>query len=158
MDNELQQVLTSLQDIKLPAGVSMWPPALGFIIIAVLVAAGCVAFIAWLWLKYKRRYRSLALQELAKIAANAQQQGALRTVQSISILLRRAALTRYKRREVAALNSVAWLKFLDKTAKTQDFSQGIGRLLIDAPYRAQYQQEVPRELFSLVEKWLKSNL
>ena len=58
----------------------------------------------------------------------------LETAQGASALLRRAALARYARAEVAPLCGEAWLAFLDRSGRTTAFTGGAGRALVLAPY------------------------
>ena len=48
--------------------------------------------------------------------------------------MRRAALARYARAEVAPLCGEAWLAFLDRSGRTTAFTGGAGRALVLAPY------------------------
>ena len=54
--------------------------------------------------------------------------------QGASALLRRAALARYARAEVAPLCGESWLAFLDRSGRTSAFTGGAGRALVLAPY------------------------
>ena len=148
--------LSELHDIHLPPPVSWWPPAPGWwllLVVAALLAAG-----AFWWFLHRRnnRWRRQALQELAGLRSlpSGPQAGVI----ALSVLLRRVAISRFPRREVAALNGDAWLAFLDRTfGANNQFASDTGRLLATAPYmpEAQVASESTRALFDLSERWIK---
>ncbi len=58
---------------------------------------------------------------------------------------------------MAGLHGEKWLSFLDKTAKTHEFSKGPGRLLLVCPYQEK-SLLLPDFLFLLIRRWVKKNL
>lgn len=139
-----------LRDIHLPAQVGWWPPAPGWWILMglVLLLAGLV-----LWLlrrHHRRRYRRLALRELEQLALLP----ASELAAGLSRLLRRAALCHFPRRECAGLSGEAWLVFLDRPFADRPFAEGIGRCLLDAPYRPGAEID-GQALLDLGRRWLK---
>jgi hypothetical protein len=60
------------------------------------------------------------------------------------------------RGQVAGLAGEQWLKFLDGNDPQQPFSKGVGRSLIDAPYRREATLDVDA-LLELAGNWLKQN-
>lgn len=148
--------LAQLRDIHLPAKVSMWPLAYGWYLTAIL---GVIAlYLLWRGGKHyldttlpKRR----ALSTLAKLRQDYQQHhDAVLLAKQLSTLLRRVALTLSERQYVAGLQGEAWLAFLDQSGSTTQFSQGAGRMLIDAPYQAHANYAV-EDVLKLVKVWLK---
>lgn len=75
----------------------------------------------------------------------------------LAMLLRRAALNRFPRTEVAGLTGNDWLHFLDSTSGHQHFSQGVGKVLADGPYQAHADCDVG-DLHRLARAWLQRNL
>lgn len=76
----------------------------------------------------------------------------------ISRLLRRIALTRYPRRQVAPLSGTDWLRFLDASGGDGRFQQGPGRVLADGPYRPGLSEPLDtRALVALVRDWIEAN-
>ncbi|MEN8261656.1 MAG: DUF4381 domain-containing protein [Pseudomonadota bacterium] len=75
-------------------------------------------------------------------------------VRRLSVLMRRIAVSTYPRTEVAGLTGAAWLDFLDGSTPHKPFAQGAGRLLADAPYRSQLDEDLG-ELFALCEDWIR---
>jgi len=77
--------------------------------------------------------------------------------QQLSILLRRVSLSCYPRRQVAGLTGRAWLSLLDRCLPGEEFQQGAGRVLIDAPYSLDSRVDGPA-LLQLCERWLRQLL
>ena len=76
----------------------------------------------------------------------------------LSILLRRIALRRYSREQVASLTGSDWLQFLDATGGNGDFEHGIGQVLEVGPYRPQNRELPAGELLALARRWIKQNI
>ena len=151
-------ILSDLRGFHWPEPVSWWPPAPGWWIVAVLL----VILTAMVIVRIGRRRRRLAatwaaLAELAALrsAYESPTDGAA-LARELSQLLRRFALVRFPRREVAGLAGKAWLAFLDAHGGDRAFSDGPGRALIEAPYRASAPLQV-EALMGLVEGWIKRN-
>ena len=139
-----------LRDIHLPEAVGWWPQAPGWWLLAGL-ALLLAASLLWLRRQYRRRrYRRLALRELEQLAGLPAAELAV----GLSRLLRRAALSHFPRGECAGLSGEAWLAFLDRPFVERPFSQGIGRSLLEAPYRPTVDIDGPA-LLDLGRRWLK---
>ena len=148
------EALKDLRDIHLPDPVPFWPPAPGWWLLILVVVLLLIAT-KWLWKRHRRTaYRRAALKELQQLR-QALTQGHPRTpiIAELSILLRRAAISRYGRQQVAALNGIAWLEFLDRTGRTTHFSTQ-GQALLDAPYRRDTLEQI-EPLLSLAQRWLQ---
>lgn len=152
-------VLSQLRDIHLPPPVSIWPLAWGWyvLLIVLLLLGSCMLY--WSYQRWnKLRRRQFILNELQRLEANwMDKQQRPETIGELSILLRRVALAIFPRQEVAGLNGDAWLQFLDRTANTQQFTQGEGRVLVTAPYQRQ-RVVVSEQLFILVREWIQRNV
>lgn len=117
-----------LRDVHLPPSPPWWPPAPGWWIVSgigVLLVAVAAAY-AW----HRRRRRAHWLDAFDReIAAAPDDAGRLA---ALSSLLRRAA----RRVEPGAdrLQGEAWLRLLDGR-KRRDFSEGIGRVLLEGGFR-----------------------
>ena len=153
--NDMDAVLSQLRDIHEPAAVSFWPLAPGWWILLGLLVVIPLAVLAWrAFRRGNRQARREALRELHQLREAYTQHGnSVRTVSEISILIRRACLARYPRADVAGLTGDAWLAFLDKTGRTQQFSTGPGQILVTAPYRNRADIDVDA-LVSVTSKWL----
>lgn len=153
MDADLLQ---QLRDIHLPPPVGLWPLATGWIILLALIGitflyVAYIAFRNW----HKRHCQRLVLIKLNQLEQ--QQDEGHCVAKDLSMLLKRAALYRYPRHEVAGLHGEYWLKFLDKTSNTTDFTEGEGRNLIVYPYHGQTSL-FSKSLFNLIRIWVKQNL
>ena len=143
-----------LRDIHLPSAVGWWPPAPGWWLSLMLLA---LLFILIAYF-YKRSNRKSAVKSAQKLLKQIRQQpiDTRKTLSELSALLRRTAISTDNRKEVASLNGLAWLKYLDQSLPNAPFSQGVGRCLADAPYRRSAADGVDLEaLFILCESWLK---
>ncbi|KQZ60356.1 MULTISPECIES: DUF4381 domain-containing protein [unclassified Lysobacter] len=132
-----------LRDVHESVAPSWWPPAPGWwmVFAAVLLVVAAV----WLW-RARRQRRRRAIERvfddaLAEAATPSAQ------VAAMSELLRRAA----RRRDATAdrLQGEDWLAFLDRSAKSPQFVEAAGRLLLDGGYRRDVdplQAEALREL------------
>jgi hypothetical protein len=153
---QAQQTL-QLEDIHLPASPTLWPPAPGWwiafaLLLAVIGFSGVRAY------RYRkiRRQRQHILNALKVLQQDLAQQADPEAFVSINQLLRRLALMFYPREQVASLTGRDWLEFLDRSGNTHDFTQGMGRLLGDAPYQNQLPENIDIAGFSaVVERWVK---
>ncbi|PKM11385.1 MAG: DUF4381 domain-containing protein [Gammaproteobacteria bacterium HGW-Gammaproteobacteria-3] len=145
-----------LRPIHLPEAIGWWPPAPGWWLLLALAA-----LLLWLGFKgYRRITRNTALKSARKLLAEIKQdptQDDSDKIAQLSVLLRRVAISLAPRSEAASLTGMAWLRYLDGSMQNLPFSQGIGRMLIDAPYRPKHevQADLPT-LLDLCENWLKT--
>ncbi|MEP6939529.1 MAG: DUF4381 family protein [Rudaea sp.] len=124
-----------LRDIHAAAPPSWWPPAPGWWLLAAIVLAlfFFAARAAWRQLCERRaRRRLLAEFDRAVEAARADPP---RLATTLSTFLRRGQLRHAP--QAATLTGAAWLEHLDRQTGGEDFAQGVGRALVDAPYRRQ---------------------
>jgi hypothetical protein len=163
-----------LRDIHLPGLIAWWPPAAGWWIVAAAVLAGLVA----IGLYYRRgRHRRAALRSVRKVHA-ALEQGAepVACLQRVSTTLRRFAMTTADAQSVASLRAVdgvaerassdevagmigdRWLRYLDGRWQRDEFSRGLGRLLVAAPYTRPggVDRHHALDLTALCAEWLKA--
>jgi len=149
--------LQELRDVHMPHPISWWPPAFGWwmIIVMLVMVVGLV-----LWARAHRRRtrpRRVALAQLKEV----KQQYAVHSddqwvITQLSNLLRRYALAVFSRSHVAGLSGQSWLKFLDNTGGTNQFSEGLGQSLRSGPYQAQsHGPASAADLLPLVERWIQ---
>lgn len=143
--------LSQLRDIHLPAPVSWWPPAPGWWgVLALLLLLGALAYVFYSR-RRRNRWRRSALSELEGLRDAAPEQ----MLRGLSVLLRRVAISRFPRRDVAALTGEAWLVFLDRIlGDGTEFQSGVGRVLISGPYADDARVD-GAYLLALCERWIK---
>jgi hypothetical protein len=122
-----------LRDIHLPPPPGWWPPAPGWWILAALaIGLGIAALYKLNKWRMRRRHERAVLRELnACIDANRHDPVALAA--ALSRFLRRLAV---RDAHAAAYAGERWLEYLDACSGGEDFRRGVGRVLIDAPFRA----------------------
>jgi predicted membrane metal-binding protein len=150
--------LAGLRGYHYPDPVSWWPPAPGWWLLAalLLVLAGAVT-LALLRRQRRRAALRAALRELDSLGGGVTDRSPSELARQLSRLLRRYALTRFPRHEVAGLTGDDWLRFLDAHGGDSTFTRGIGRQLQDAPYRAGGDSAATAELVALVRGWIMRN-
>ena len=77
-------------------------------------------------------------------------------LEQLASLLRRVAVQGCGRHLVAPLVGERWLRFLDDSGRTDQFSKGVGRLLGEDHYRPEV-KKIPEELYELAEKWIRGH-
>ncbi|WP_296805764.1 DUF4381 domain-containing protein [Thiocapsa sp.] len=155
--------LAQLRDWHLPDPIQWWPPAPGWWISAAVLLAVLLWVAGVRWRRHRRRGAAArsALRELAALRAAVRADGDTRAfVAALSRLLRRFALVRFPREQVAGLTGDAWLAFLDATGGGGGFRQGPGRALADLVYGATRDGDPlpnPDALADLAETWIRAN-
>ena len=146
--------LAALRDIHAPPAPDFWPPAPGWIALAGLgtllgVAAAAVAARWW----RAGRFRREALASLRFLRAR-HDAGAADTEIAIelSALIRRVALARRPREEVAGLTGDRWIAWLESTLPGLGASARTA--LLDAPYARRRHFDVARAL-AACELWIR---
>lgn len=150
--------LLGLRDIHLAPDPEFWPPAPGWWVVAAMLLIASVIGGRWFvrryrWLRQRRRILNL----LAQLAQNVDASDSSTRVAAVSALLRRVALMRFSRSEVAHLHGESWLRFLDATGGGGRFCEYPGNVLAVGPYAPNTEVDVSA-LIKLAEKWIKANL
>ena len=125
-------VLQPLQELPLPVPVSWAPQTVGWVGVAVVlvVALLCGAWAAWRR-HIRRRYRRVALAQLARLEAELQAPAQrVAALAAIPPLIKRASLAAAPRERVAALTGDAWLTFLNRAHRSFDERSGALLFLI----------------------------
>ena len=149
--------LAELRDIHLPPAPAFWPPAPGWWLLAGLGAAA-LALCARLALSAWRRGRGrrAATRALAQLRERHASGEALSVITAeVATVLRRAAMSRHPRQQVAGLTGRAWLEFLDDDSHR--FTEGVGRCLATAPFARDEPVDLDA-LLALCETWVRRNL
>lgn len=150
--------LAELRGYHYPDAVSWWPPAPGWwLLAALLLMLGGAAILVLLRRQRRRAALRAALRELDALSDPGAGIEPAESARRLSRLLRRYALTRFPRREVAGLAGDDWLRFLDAHGGDTAFTQGSGRVLQDIPYRPGGDTSTLAELAALVRNWIVHN-
>jgi len=142
-----------LRDIQIPDAIGLWPPAIGWWILAILIPL--LVYLSYKLYKYLTRKTALkaAKKQFKALKINTQLDDKQKLIE-LSSLMRRTAVSVFPRADVASLTGNAWLDFLDKNSNTVLFNNETGRLLIDAPYRKAPDLNDLTALFDLCENWI----
>ena len=97
--------LSQLAPPHAPSSASMWPPAPGWWALLVILLAMVFAFI---YRQHKTRLSRIALKELKKLQADDD----IAFAGQLEHLLRRYAIARFGRDDVAALSGERWIAFV----------------------------------------------
>lgn len=155
MSESTTNLLQNLRDIQYPEPVSWWPLAPGWYMLALGLVLGVMGasyfFCVW---RRARRQKAKILERLTALQAVARHANSTKAVMELSVLLKQVALKLGPREKIAHLYGDEWLAFLDKMGNTQEFSQGVGRLLLTAPYQGAMPADIG-PLFQLAEDWLR---
>jgi hypothetical protein len=140
-----------MHDIVVSEPVSWWPLAPGWYVFMLIFAMAMIWVGVKYWRKWKaNQYRRDALRELDDISPH-----------DLPTLVKRVGLSAWPRDEVANLSGDAWLKFLDQSGNTTDFTQGAGRLLLDLSYKphSKIDHDSPeyQQLLKLIQRWIQQS-
>ncbi len=143
-----------LRDIHLPPPPGWWPPAPGWWILAAI--AMCLAAAAAYKLHKMRacRRRDRAVLRELDICVDTNRHDAVALAAALSRFLRRLAL---RDAHAAALAGERWLDYLDAHGGGEDFRRGVGRILIDAPFRSRADYDSVA-LIALVRRFTRNAL
>jgi len=148
----------ALRDIHFPAPISWWPPAPGWWILLLLmvVTGSLIVFCIQRYHNFRSSAVYLAKQELERIKNEfVLNQDKSNLVKELSELIRRLSISFFKRDKTASLTGKEWLEFLDQYTENKLFSNGIGRIFIEAPYQAKPDYD-SADLISLTSSWIDS--
>ncbi len=165
--------LAELRDIHLPEAIGWWPVAPGWWLLLALIIIFIAALFYYLRWRKNQKNRPVvfstqqvmqaaqlefsAIEQVHTEAENKSDDHMRLIVADISQLLRRSAVQlNHSPGAVAGLTGDAWLSWLDERWDRDDFSQGAGRILIDAPYRNDFSHaDDLDDLLSLCRAWLE---
>lgn len=158
----MNETTLELKDIHLPEPVSWWPIAPGWWLL--LLAATLTAAIIFVSIRIyrKRQLKRDIAAELEAIKQQYKKSGSrYQLASSLSILLRRAAISFFPSQSIAGLTGEQWLDWLQQTSGKQmpadkSFNGELGKILVTAPYldenkEPDYDAEA---LIKLCESWL----
>ncbi|MDR3387321.1 MAG: DUF4381 domain-containing protein [Rudaea sp.] len=145
----------SLRDIHLPPPPGWWPPAPGWWLLGLaIVLCGFFVFVKLRREQKLRRTRKALLAELDR-CIDAAKGDPVALAAALSQFLRRMALR--DKPAAAALPDERWLQYLDSRLAGDEFACGVGRVLLDAPFRASQVYDAAA-LIALVRRWTRTAL
>ena len=163
MNQTVDYTQLPLRDIHLPGAIGWWPPAPGWWLVAALVLAGLAVYAVHY---YRGRHKRAALRALARVRVSLEQ-GAepVACLQYVSTILRRFAMTSVAPPrandasapvDVPGLIGERWLEYLDGRWQRTEFTAGLGRQLLAAPYTRpnSIERTAALELTGLCTAWL----
>ncbi len=147
-----------LRDIPLPLSPELWPPAPGWwLLVITLVVLLCLLSV-WLFrLWRRRRLQKEAMATLEALNRDYSEAQVPQFLAALSVLLRRVALMKYPRRQVAALTGRDWLSFLDQHGGEGQYSLKVDRSGDTACY-ARHSEVDKDALLLLSRKWIRQNM
>lgn len=145
-----------LKDIHLPDPISWWPLAMGWwILLALSLFLGLIAMILVRKMR-KPTLKKEAFFMLKQIEEKfISQENTAICLAELSNLLRRVVISGHHENGIAGLTGIPWLEFLDKSLDKPEFSQGIGKLLLNGPYQPQSNKEDVSRLIQLCHQWVE---
>lgn len=159
--------LAELHDYHLPPPVTWWPPAYGWWLLLILIL-GLIGITIGIWWYRRKKFATVRyLQaELTNLKINLDKNGNLIPfIRGVSKLLRRFALIRFPRHQVAKLTGSEWLKFLDNHGGNGRFQTEFNWLLSYLPYQneatfnsmATVEIKNVESLIKVIKDWLQHN-
>ncbi|MBO9484436.1 MULTISPECIES: DUF4381 domain-containing protein [Gammaproteobacteria] len=162
---DLQNPLDQLRPNHLPDPVGLWPPAIGWWLLALIGIALIVLVTLYSWRRWqKNRYRSEALLQARKIHADYQVHQSLhRLANESNELLKRVALHAFPANKVAGLNGASWNQFLADTGDMPEFLNHSAfnnhrynpQIPLTPPHGTP--DEMPANVYKLTRQWIKKH-
>jgi len=156
---EASKLLDQLKDIHIPEPTGGWTPSINtwWISVAGILAVIIIGILARRYY-LRTRTRRYALKELERMQVRFTEHGERqRLLNELNMLLRRMAMINYDREKISPLAGQHWLAFLDRSGQTQEFSQGVGQVLIQA-YQPSPEAFDESALIEVVKQWIKRQL
>lgn len=161
MDSE--ELLAQLADIHLPEPVSLWPPAPGWWILAVLLLIGLIYLgRQMVAARTRRKICEYALGELEScyqklVGSNDTNldELKLRYLNEVNSVLRRVALVHFPQSNVASLGGVAWVDFIRQTGDSTLLDDDIASALSHGRFQTKCDVNADA-LYGLGQAWIRS--
>ncbi len=151
--SETEKILADMRDIVMPQEPSLWPPAIGWWMLAGLAILTVFGAVYLIRNSLKSIARKTALSRLSKLSSLPAQVALV----ELSTLMRTVAISKYPRSKVAGLVGHDWLVFLDQCVDTNQFTNGPGQILAHGPYQ-KYSIDDCSDTIALCRTWIKQVL
>jgi len=147
------QLLAQLKDVHSPQAIGSWPPAIGWILLSLIVVLGLSALILFTFRWYKNNaWRRAALKEFKQLKSVYQQAPSPNGLATINALLKRGLASLKHDNTLLATNGKIWEEFL-REPKDLLQKQDI-ELLCYSHYQAECSPLDANALLR-IEKWIK---
>lgn len=116
LEQQKAQLLAQMKDIHTPEPIGLWPPAIGWWVIFLLLLSACVGLFRWLHGHHVRnKYRQQALKQLDHIQRESSTTATSETLQKTMKLLKQTLFSAYTpaRRTCGGLHGLGFLQLLD---------------------------------------------
>lgn len=133
--NEKEALLNQLRDVELPEVSAMPAPGWWLLMLLFFVLLVVLLFFYRRW--SSKLWQRQAQVELQNIRDQLGKEPGSSLLSRCSQLARKVVLAVDHREQVAALHGEPWLAKLDDICARPEFTDGIGRLLLDQPYKKQ---------------------
>jgi len=133
--NEKEALLNQLRDVELPEVSAMPAPGWWLLMLLFILLLVVLLFFYRRW--SSRLWQRQAQVELQDIRNQLGKEPESSLLSRCSQLARKVVLAADHREQVAALHGESWLAKLDDICARPEFTQGIGRMLLDQPYKKQ---------------------
>lgn len=124
--------LQQLRDVHTPLDPSLWPPAIGWWVLAILVVGVITFIILRVYSQYQRGRPIRAARQLIDAQFEQVNRGDMTAVNFLhesNEILKRVLVPGLGRQQFASLTGDQWLKALDEMTGTNHFTQGGGQIL-----------------------------
>ncbi|VUD48720.1 hypothetical protein TDB9533_01290 [Thalassocella blandensis] len=160
LQQQKAQLLAQLNDVKTPDNIGLWPPAIGWWIVAAILIAGAVTGTRAALRKYKNnRYRHQALQKLQQLEQAESTPPAVSLTHTLQ-MLKQCMFTAYPgaRLYVGGLHGQEFITLLELTCEKshfQKFDGYISRILYSPSPEIEHQQH--SALLQEAKTWIKNH-
>lgn len=127
-----QSLLQQLRDIHLPAAPGWWPPAIGWWLLALILAGALVWMIRGLIRRWRRFRPARSARALYREVSQELRSGAISQAQYVhrtNELLKRFVMHGLQDHAIGPESGDRWLRYLDERYGQAAFSHGAGRCL-----------------------------
>lgn len=150
--------LDALKDIHAAPNPGFWPLAPGWWVLAalliVVVTLSSIHILRW---HRRRQLQQKVMNEFKNVLSQFEMDADTVTLASqLSLLIKRLMLARGER-QALGLSGEKFLNYLDEVSEGAPFSEGVGRALLDAPYRQQTSVDGV-ELYATVFVWAQQQV
>ncbi len=143
-----------LRDIHIPDAIGLWPPAIGWWILAILIPI--ILYLLWRSVRFITRKTALksAKKQFKALKINTKLTAQQRLI-ALSQLIRRTAISLNADKAVASLTGQGWLAFLNSSLTSPVFNDELGRLLTEGLYQSHIEDDNMTQLVEACEQWLQ---